>query len=61
MLIEDTSSHIPSNCYHVKNTHNGIFHSFFCHFTNKTMLKKFGQGSEYYTETTELDLKRSHM
>jgi len=25
------------------------------------MLKKFGPGSEYYAETTELDLKRSYM
>ncbi len=44
----------------MKNAFNGIFHSFVI-FINTIMLKKFGPGTEYYAETTELDLKRSYM
>jgi hypothetical protein len=56
-LIEGSSFCNPSYCYHVKDILHGVFNI----VINRIMLKKFGPGSEYYSETTELDLKRSHM
>ena len=48
----------------MKSAFNGVYLVYMCFLvlaTNATMLKKFGPGTEYYAQTTELDLKRTYM